>query len=76
MITPPVYSIRDQEGVGHVCVESFPLVKGFRIVEGEKEEEEEEEGWTGVRIAEAVASVFALRSRRAVRSCNSEHVDC
>lgn len=40
MITPPVYSIRDQEGVGHVCVESFPLVKGFRIVEGEKEEEE------------------------------------
>ena len=43
MITPPVYSIRDQEGVGHVCVESFPLVKGFRIVEGEKEEEEEEE---------------------------------
>lgn len=33
-ITLPVYSIRDQEGVGHVCVESFPLVKGFRIAGG------------------------------------------
>lgn len=32
MITLAVYSIR--EGVGHVCVESFPLVKGFRIAGG------------------------------------------
>lgn len=32
------------EGVGHVCVESFPLVKGFRIAGGGGEGKEEGEG--------------------------------